>query len=73
MMKFYEIPRSVLFERTEELSEWLRDTGRTKRGKDKFIFGRVVPGTIAFTDPKIATLFVLKFGATRLKPKHERG
>lgn len=73
MLKFYVIPRDLLINRTPELIEWLEAQALTKRRKPKYIFGRDVPGTIAFTDQKLATLFVLKFGAKRNRREGEYG
>jgi hypothetical protein len=63
MKKFYKIPEKTLLNDWESIAEWLRALPRTKRGKDPYIFGNVMPGTISFTWKKDALAFVIRFGA----------
>lgn len=71
MMKFYKIPHDTLINKHMEIIDWLESLPKTKRGKQPFTFGNVMPGTIAFTWKRDALTFVIKFGA-RLVTEDDR-
>jgi len=72
MLKFYKIPESILISQYMEIIVWLDALPKTKRGKAPFIFGRVIPGTIAFTWKRDATAFAIKFSARPINDDDKR-
>lgn len=63
MRKFYKIPAKVLIKDSIEISLWLSNLQKTKRGKNAFVFSNIRTDMISFTWKRDAVAFALKFGA----------